>query len=161
MFFFLLYISTSISWTGHPTFNLLLPCNLIFSSVIFLLHCVTNLWMPLDSRCLRTRMTSGNFCLIYSESLIQRYYHLKDKWKSFDSKLLILSIKQLEDDKHIIYQHLDCNEITIIHQPILVLRLGCYILVIKQTSAINDCMTLYNLFLLSKLSVMWKLRELD
>ena len=42
----------------------------LFFSVIFLLCYLTNLWMSLDSRCWRTRMTGRIFHLIYSETLI-------------------------------------------------------------------------------------------
>lgn len=115
-FFFLLYTSPVC---GHPTFNLLLSYKLIFS-VIFVLYYMTNLWMALYSRCWRTRITGRVFHLIYAEILIQGYYHLRGKWKPSESKLLILSIKQLWDDKHIIFQHLGCDERTIVHQPMLV-----------------------------------------
>lgn len=41
------------------------------------------------------RLINGNFCLIYSESLIKRYCHLRGKLKYFDLKFLILSIDHL------------------------------------------------------------------
>lgn len=69
--------------------------------------------------------------------LIQGYYHFGGKSKAFDSELSILFMQQLWNDKHIISQHLGCDERTIIYQPIHVLRSRCYTLGIKQTSAIN------------------------
>lgn len=93
--FFSFYVSLFVyPQTGHSILNTLSPHYFISSSIIFLLYYVTDFRIPLDSAW-RTWFTSRNFCLTYSETFMKRYYHWRSKWKSFDLKCLIFSVKQL------------------------------------------------------------------